>query len=93
MALEKLSLIDPAKWMRVDVSHASEATIESIFDFLELEGGDLNRVSAMMSSRINSVPDRTHSEDVFPKWQNWTDAQQRQFDEFAGVMMTQLNYY
>ena len=93
IALDKLSKINPAKWMMVDVTKSNVETIKTVFEFLNLASFDPETVELLLKSRINSVKDRVGKPDQYPRWQDWEPQKKQEFKKLAGKMMCRLGYW
>lgn len=92
MALKAMEDLDPAHWLKADMSAATAGTIEEVFDFLQLEGYQADTVDGMLHRRINSAKDRYGSENLFPSQGEWGIELKTEFDRWAGATMERLGY-
>jgi hypothetical protein len=91
-ALDTLSTVDRDKWRVVDVTSSTPEQVESVFEFLGLEGFDRDQVSRMLDSKINSLEELTGSCNLFPEYKDWTEEQKEIFARHAGPVMRRLGY-
>jgi hypothetical protein len=92
LALDMLAAVDRERWRIVDVTNSTLEQVESVFDFLELEGFDRAQVSRMLESKINSLEELTGSCNLFPEYKDWTEEEKRIFARHAIPVMQRLGY-
>lgn len=88
-----LEAIPREDWITVNYTGVQAENIESLFNFLGLEGFDEPRISDMLHSKINSVEERFKIPARFPAWRMWDVELTRRFDRIAGETMNLLGYY
>ena len=88
--LDKAKSLDEHRYRIVDINFKPE-DVESIFDFLDLKGFDLEKVSRILNSKINTTDLETTKQ--FPHWREWDRDLLAKFDKYAGNMMKKLGYY
>jgi hypothetical protein len=93
LMLDQLERLPRDSWVRIDYTNTSADAIVQAVEILGLRGLSRNTVSEMLTSRINSLKDRTGTEGGFPNWRDWTPEDRAKFDAIAGAMMLRLGYY
>ena len=90
--LENLKKIESERYMLIDISSLTKEKCKEVFDFLGLEGFDPEKIENLISSKVNSLEEKTGKEHVFPHWKDWSAEQNNIFNKHCGVMMKKLGY-
>jgi hypothetical protein len=91
--LDKLTKLPKQSWIIVDYTSPTVDEIKKVFDFLNLEGFDCQKVESILKSRVNSLSERTGDSCPSGSWQDWTDGELCQFADIAGSAMQRLGYW
>ncbi len=91
-ALELFSQLDNQRWLQVNMKSLDSVKMKQIFDFLGLDGFNIQQIGEMLNARINSLQERAGLPDKFPPWSDWTQRQRNAFDRIAGDMMARMVY-
>ena len=91
-ALFLLQGVPQDRWIVTNMTSAGVGEIRELFDFLELDGFDPQKVGKMLDARINSPQDRFGVPDKFPGWEDWAPEMRSSFDRHAGEMMVRLHF-
>lgn len=88
-----LEAIPREDWIMVNYTGVQVEDIESLFNFLGLEGFDEPRISDILGTKINSVEERFKIPARFPNWRQWNADRTRRFDRIASEAMDFFGYY
>ena len=82
------------RWKEIDYTDGpSMEDIMGIFDFLELDGFDEEKVTSLLDVRVGSIEQMSNKEYVrFPSWEDWDDITTKSFNRYAGSAMVELGY-
>jgi len=89
--LDKSKQLDGNRYKTIDIGSLKAREIESIFDFLGLKGFELEKVSHILNSKINTTD--VEPAKKFPHYKEWDKKLLPKFNKYAGKMMKKLGYY
>ena len=90
--LKTISQLTTSTYMIVDISKLNDLTCEKIYTFLGLTGYKAGNISSMISSRINSIEEKSGKAYSFPHWQNWSTLETEIFNLYCGETMKELGF-
>jgi len=92
--LNELLELPDSMWTTIDYTAPDCEEIERVAGFLGLKGLDREAINAMLQQKINSLEDRSISnQDTYPEWKNWDGGKRRSFDGLATKTMNRLGFY
>jgi hypothetical protein len=89
--LDKTRFLTQDRYRLINMTKLKPKSVEKIFNFLNLYFFDLDRVTNILNSNINTV-DMENTES-FPSWKDWSDDLVQKFNRYAETMMMELGYY
>ncbi len=91
--LSQIRALPPSTYHTIDYTNVNVDDIESLYNFLGLQGFARDVIAEQLSNKINSLKQRTGAEGRYSSWQNWDGGQRRRFNQIAKNTMIELGHY